>query len=78
MTEKQGTLPPPVLADTCVNINTASTEDLQQIIHIGEKTAAELVRLRPFQTLNDLLTLNGIGEKRLEDIKDQNLACIGG
>ncbi|AOV07079.1 MBL fold metallo-hydrolase [Sporosarcina ureilytica] len=78
MTEKQGTLPPPVLGDTCININTASTEDLQQIIHIGEKTAAELVRLRPYQTLNDLLTISGIGEKRLEDIKDQNLACIGG
>lgn len=78
MTEKQGTLPPPIQSEACVNINTASTEELQQIIHIGETLAGELVQLRPLQSLNELLNLNGIGEKRLEDILDQKLACIGG
>ena len=35
-------------AAECVNINTASFEELQRIIHIGPDRAAEIIRLRPF------------------------------
>lgn len=76
-TEEEGKLPPPVEGEGCVDINTASTENLQKIIHIGEKSAEELIKLRPFESLNELMEINGVGEKRLGDIKEQKLACIG-
>lgn len=77
-TEEEGILPSPVEGNECVNINTASKEDLQKIIHIGENSAEELIKLRPYESLNELIEINGIGEKRLEDIKEQKLACVGG
>ena len=63
----------------CVNINTASFEDLQQIIHIGPTRANELISLRPFSSLNDMGRIDGIkvGGVRLNEIKAQGLACVG-
>jgi competence protein ComEC len=60
---------------TCVNINTASHAELQQIVHIGPDRATQLISLRPFNSVDDLIRLDGIGPARLQDIKDQGLAC---
>ena len=60
----------------CVNINTASLNDLQRIIHIGPERATEIIRLRPFHSVEDLARVNGIGPARLADIKAQGLACV--
>lgn len=60
-----------------VDINTASLEDLLKIIHIGEKRASELISLRPFSSLDELIGIKGLGESRVEDIKKQGLAWIG-
>src|SRR5699024_11304759 len=62
----------------CVNINKASQENLQKIIHIGEKRVEELVELRPFDSVDDLTRINGIGPARIEDIKSEGIACTGG
>jgi DNA uptake protein ComE-like DNA-binding protein len=69
---------PSPIPDTsgCVNINAASSEDLQQIIHIGPTRAAELITLRPFASVDDLTRITGIGPARLADIKAQGLACV--
>ena len=32
--------------------------------------------MRPFYSLDDLIRIKGIGEKKLEDIKKQGLACV--
>jgi len=63
----------------CININTASFDELQQIIHIGPTRANELISLRPFSSLNDMGRINGIkvGGVRLNEIKAQGLACVG-
>ena len=63
----------------CVNINTASSDELQQIIHIGPTRAAELVSLRPFSNVDSLAKIKGIsaGGSRLAEIKAQGLACLG-
>lgn len=66
-----------VLASEKININTATSEDLKKIIHIGEKRALEIIALRPFQSLDDLIKVKGIGPKTLADIKQQGLASIG-
>lgn len=59
-----------------IDINTAPLEDLVKIIHIGEKRALELISLRPFSSLDDLVEIKGIGEARIQDIKKQGLAWV--
>ncbi|MFA9432904.1 S-layer homology domain-containing protein [Egicoccus sp. AB-alg2] len=68
--------PPADPAPGCVNINTASTDDLQRIIHIGPDRAAEIVRLRPFSRVEDLERVSGIGPARIRDIINQGVACV--
>lgn len=60
----------------CININIASTAELQQITGIGESFAAEIIRLRPFDTIDELADINGIGQGTIDAIKEQGLACI--
>lgn len=63
---------------SCININTASVEQVQEIIHIGPERAQDLVNLRPFNSVDDLSRIDGIGPARISDINDQGLACTGG
>lgn len=65
-----------VSATEKIDINNAPLEDLVKIIHIGKVRALELISLRPFSSLDDLTRINGIGEKRVEDIKKQGLAWV--
>lgn len=60
----------------CININIASTAELQQITGIGEAYAAEIIRLRPFETIDELAEIKGIGPGTIDAIKEQGLACI--
>lgn len=78
LSQNKDSLPPPLLAKNCLNINTASAEDLQQLIHVGEKLASEIIHTRPYASLDELINVKGIGDSRLADIQAQNLACIGG
>lgn len=68
--------PAPTPVPTCVNLNAASSEQLQRIVHIGPDRAAEIIRLRPFRSIDDLTRVSGIGPSRLADIKAQGLACV--
>lgn len=60
----------------CININIASTAELQQITGIGEAFAAEIIRLRPFETIEELTEIKGIGPATIDAINEQGLACI--
>lgn len=62
----------------CVDINAASFEEVQEIIHIGPERAQDLIDLRPYHTVDDLTNIKGIGPARIDDIKQQNTACVGG
>ncbi|WP_245830945.1 MBL fold metallo-hydrolase [Sediminibacillus massiliensis] len=62
----------------CVDINNASSEDLQEIIHIGPARAEDLIDLRPYDSVDDLSRIDGIGPVRMADIKAEEIACIGG
>jgi len=66
--------PEPVLGR--VNINTASLEELQEIVHIGPARAEEIIRLRPFSSVDGLTRVTGIGPARLQDIKDEGRAYV--
>lgn len=60
---------------TCVDINTASLDELQKIVHIGTSRANALISLRPFSSLEDLERISGIGPARVADIQNEGIAC---
>lgn len=62
--------------NNCIDINTASVEEVQQIIHMGPTRAQELIDKRPFRSINDLTNITGISKTRIGDIKQQGLACV--
>ena len=66
----------------CDDLNTASFEQLQMIIHIGPERAQQIMEaraVRPFDSVDELRTrVDGIGDRRLAEIKAQGLACVKG
>ena len=56
-----------------ININTANSEELQQVPGIGPVTAEKIVQMRKsygtFKSVDDLLSIKGIGKKRLEKMR---------
>jgi DNA uptake protein ComE-like DNA-binding protein len=64
-----------VVATTCVDLNTASLDELQRLRHIGEGRARQIVDLRPLSSVNDLVRVRGIATGRLADIVAQGLVC---
>ena len=59
-----------------VDINTALLEQLDQITNVGPITAQKIINARPYSSLDDLLKVNGIGQKTLDKIKEQGIACV--
>jgi competence ComEA-like helix-hairpin-helix protein len=59
-----------------ININSASTKELDKLSGIGEVKAQAIVDSRFFNSIDDLIDVYGIGEITLQKIKDQGLACV--
>lgn len=61
-----------------INVNTATIEELQTLVGIGEATARAIIEERegsgPFASVDDLLRVSGIGEKKLAKIRDH--VCV--
>lgn len=62
--------------DNQIDINSASKKELTKIVYIGEVRAEQLIELRPFESIDNLIKIKGIGEITLEKIKAQDLACV--
>lgn len=60
--------------DGKVNINRADAQTLATIDGIGEKTAQRIIEYRQrngeFASIENIMDVSGIGEKKFEDIKD--------
>ncbi|MCM3669998.1 helix-hairpin-helix domain-containing protein [Mesobacillus maritimus] len=58
-----------------VNLNTATTSDLETLPGIGPAKSSAIVEYRetngPFKEIEDLKSISGIGEKTFEKLKDQ-------
>jgi competence protein ComEA len=56
-----------------ININTANSEELQQVPGIGPATAEKILQMRKsygaFKSVDDLLAIKGLGKKRLEKMR---------
>jgi competence ComEA-like helix-hairpin-helix protein len=57
-----------------INVNTASPEALIALPGIGETLADLIIQARPFTTIEELLSIPGIGSRTLERLKEQGLA----
>jgi len=61
-----------------VDINTADKQELMKIVYIGEARAQLIIDSRPYESVDDLIKIKGIGEVYLSKIKAQGLACVNG
>lgn len=53
----------------CLNINTATKEQLITLKGVGESTAEKIIQGRPYSHIDDLLNVSGIGEATLAGFK---------
>ena len=70
-------LPFVVQGASSIDINTAPLEELEKIIGVGVVLAQKIIEARPFDSLDNLIKVKGIGEITLQKIKDQGLAWVG-
>lgn len=59
-----------------IDINSASKEELDRLYGIGPVKAQAIIDTRPFNSVDDLIKVKGIGEITLNKIKEQGLACV--
>jgi competence ComEA-like helix-hairpin-helix protein len=61
-----------------INLNTATSEQLQEVPGIGPATADKILQMRksygPFKNVDDLLAIRGIGKKRLDKMRKYLIA----
>jgi len=57
-------------SDECISINNATQEELETLEGIGPSTANKIIEGRPYNQLEDLLGVTGIGEATFNSIKD--------
>ena len=69
----------PLLAQSEIDVNTASAMELQRIKGIGPKKAQAIIEFRnengPFRIIQDVIRVKGIGQKTLQTMIDSGLVC---
>jgi DNA uptake protein ComE-like DNA-binding protein len=59
-----------------VNINTATLEQLKNIVHIDDERAQQIISLRPFNKVEDLTRVKWIAAARVAEILAQWIATV--
>lgn len=63
-------------SESQIDINSASLSELDEITYIGPATAQKIIDFRPFDSIDELIEISGIGDIKLQVIKEQGLACV--
>jgi len=63
-------------SDEQIDLNSASLSKLDELTGIGPVKAQAIIDTRPFDSIDKLIDVYGIGEITLQKIKDQDLACV--
>lgn len=63
-------------AGALVDINTADQKILESLPGVGPSTAQQIIKGRPYKSVDDLASVKGIGKAKLEKIKP--LVTVGG
>jgi len=66
----------PAAEDGKVDINTAYFDELRNIKHISVERAHAIIARRPWESIEDLISITGIGKVAMREIKEQNLATV--
>lgn len=64
--------PPSPRSNGLIHLNRASLQELQELPGIGPKTAEKIIAYRedrPFQRIEDLMEVHGIGDKKMEAVR---------
>ncbi len=73
--DESGKVSSSVAEEKIININTADAEELETLSGIGPATAAKIIEYREkvgiIRSVDELLNVSGIGEKKLEAIRDR-------
>lgn len=70
----EGTMDDSVEVVDCIDLNSASKEELVSLSGIGNSTADKIIDARPFEVIEDLLDISGIGESKFAGVKD--FVCV--
>lgn len=74
----RGSIAAPEEKSAVININTADAEDLTALPSIGDVLAERIVAYRtengPFEIIDDIMKVSGIGQKKFETISE--LICV--
>ncbi len=72
----------PIISATCeegqIDVNSAPLDELDIITGIGPAYAQRITDARPFNSVDDLIHVSGIGPVTLGNIKSQGFACVDG
>jgi hypothetical protein len=60
----------------CVELNLATVFDLVRLVNVGESRAQAIMEHRPYEEVEDLERVPGIGPATVGQIVDQGLACV--
>ena len=73
-TTEEPTVSPAMTADGKIDLNLATMDDLVSLPGIGDGLAQLILKYReshgPFTSVDELLNISGIGEKKLEALRD--------
>lgn len=59
-----------VVNNDCISLNSASKDELMELVGVGEARARDIIEGRPYSKLEDIKNVPGIGDATFENIKD--------
>lgn len=59
----------------CIDLNTGSAKELDELPNVGPARAQDIIDGRPWDSIDELTHISGIGQSRVTKIRDSGLIC---